>query len=101
MCPQNMQVSLMLCADWLVDPDYRKAFRLDPDDFGLTLNLAEMDILGRIKTHLAPNAELRAMHYKLNVYVSLALLVYPKCLTLWLSLCTCHAHSQRHWVANQ
>ena len=80
-------VSIFLCADRLRDPGYRKALRLDPNNFGLTLNLAEMDILGQIKTLMAPNtAELRAHHYKLNVYGSLALLVYPKRITLWLSL---------------
>lgn len=77
--PKTYKISMLLSTDRLLDPSYRKALRLDPDDFGLTLNLAEMDILGQIKTMMAPNAaELRAKHYKLNVYASLALLVYLK-----------------------
>ena len=60
----------MLCADRLdvLDPSIRKALSMNPDEFGVTLNLDEMGILTQIKTFMAPDAaELRAELYKLNM----------------------------------
>ena len=60
----------MQCAETydVLDPIYRKARRLNADEFGVTLNLEEMGILTQIKALLAPNAiELRAELHKLNM----------------------------------
>ena len=85
--PVSRETSLTLCADRLQDPSYGKTFKLDPNDFGLTLNLVEMGILPSIKRHMAPNAaDLHVRLHKLNMYASLALLAYLRCVTLWLSL---------------
>lgn len=51
-----------------MNPSYRKALKLEPDQFGITLNIAEMGILREIKTLMAPNAaDVRAELYKLNM----------------------------------
>ena len=52
----------------MLDPSYRKALRLNPDEFDVTLNLEEMGVLTQIKTLMVPDAaNLHAELYKLEM----------------------------------